>query len=135
MTFLRRHNRIIAGMTLAVFGVFSIWAPAAQAGAIGTEALLAAERGAAARATVATQLERASVRAELLALGVDPAVVEARLDTLTDEELVALAEQIETLPAGADSLIGALVFVFIVLLITDLLGYTDVFPFVKKQIR
>jgi hypothetical protein len=42
-----------------------------------------------------------------------------------------LAAKIDELPAGGDAL-GLLVFVFIVLLITDILGFTDIFPFVKK---
>jgi hypothetical protein len=42
----------------------------------------------------------------------------------------------DQLPAGGDAvgvLIGASLFVFIVLLITDILGFTDVFPFVKSR--
>jgi hypothetical protein len=42
-----------------------------------------------------------------------------------------LATNMDQLPAGGDSFIGALVFIFIVLLITDLLGLTSIFPFVK----
>jgi hypothetical protein len=49
---------------------------------------------------------------------------------------VRLAQKLDQLPAGGDGLgvvIGAALVVFIVLLITDILGYTDVFTFVKKR--
>lgn len=41
-----------------------------------------------------------------------------------------MAEQLEQLPAGA-SVVGALLVVFIVLLVTDILGLTNVFPFTR----
>ena len=42
-----------------------------------------------------------------------------------------LAARIDQLPAGGEGIIGALLIVFIVLLITDILGFTKVFPFTK----
>jgi hypothetical protein len=66
--------------------------------------------------------------------GIDPIEAKARLDSLSDAEVIRLAEQIENLPAGGDALgilVGAALIVFIVLLITDILGYTNVFPFVS----
>jgi hypothetical protein len=42
----------------------------------------------------------------------------------------------DKLPAGGDGLgilVGAALIVFLVLLFTDIAGYTDVFPFVKHQ--
>ena len=67
-------------------------------------------------------------------LGVDSKVIEARIASMTDEEASKVAHQIDTLPVGADaggSIIGAIVFIFIVLLITDILGLTKVFNFTK----
>ncbi|WP_310441287.1 PA2779 family protein [Sulfurimonas sp.] len=67
-------------------------------------------------------------------LGVDTKIIEARVASMTDEEASIVAHQIDTLPAGADagmSIVGAIVFVFIVLLITDILGLTKVFNFTK----
>jgi hypothetical protein len=45
-----------------------------------------------------------------------------------------LAANMDQLPAGGDGL-GLLVFLFIVLLITDILGFTNIFPFVKHPKR
>ena len=72
------------------------------------------------------------------ALGVDPAMVQARVASMTDEEASKVSHQIDTLPAGADggaTLIGAVVFIFVLLLITDLLGWTKVFKFTKPIVN
>ena len=67
-------------------------------------------------------------------MDVDPKMIEARVTSLTDEEASEIAYQIETLPAGGSaigSVVGAAVFVFIVLLVTDILGLTKVFSFTR----
>jgi uncharacterized protein DUF6627 len=108
----------------------------AQAAMLSTDTAVASMNNAAsaARAHIATLLERADVRKQLEALGVNPADVKARVAALTDDEAAQLAARIDQLPTGADAagaLIGALVLVFIVLLITDILGVTHVFPFTR----
>ena len=108
----------------------------AFAGMIGTETVLDATRSQEARDYLNRILAREDVRASLVAQGIDPLEAKARVDSLSDAEAVSLADQIEELPAGGSALgilVGALLIVFIVLLITDILGYTDVFPFVKKH--
>ncbi len=65
-------------------------------------------------------------------MDVNPEMIEKRVSAMTDEEASEIAQKISTLPAGSGdigSLIGAAVFVFVVLLITDILGFTKVFPF------
>lgn len=67
-------------------------------------------------------------------MDVDPKMIEARVASMTDEEASEIAYQIGTLPAGGSavgSIVGAAVFVFIVLLITDILGFTKVFGFTR----
>jgi len=89
--------------------------------------------GAAQRDQVNRLLERADVQARLADFGVKAGEVKARVAALTDDEVAQLVQKIDSLPAGADggSLIGALLIVFIVLLITDILGVTKVFPFTR----
>jgi uncharacterized protein YbjT (DUF2867 family) len=67
-------------------------------------------------------------------LGVDPKIIELKVASLSDEEASTIASKIDTLPAGGDagSIIGAVVFIFIVLLITDILGLTKVFNFTRS---
>jgi hypothetical protein len=115
--------------------MLSLPLPAAHAGMIGTEAVVNAAQVQQDRERLRDVFNRDDVKAELLARGVDPAQAQARIDSLTDQEVQSLSGKIDQLPAGGDSLIGALVFIFIVLLITDILGLTNIFPFVKHQKR
>jgi hypothetical protein len=79
---------------------------------------------------IAGLLARDEVRAGLVARGVDPAQVEARVAALTEDEARLLADRLDSLPAGGDVL-GILFAIFIILLITDILGLTKVFPFTR----
>ena len=101
---------------------------------IDTETFLEVNRGQKARSYVNRMMVQTEVGEALIAQGIDPLEAKARLDSLSDAEVIRLAEQIEHLPAGGNALgvlVGAALIVFIVLLITDILGYTNVFPFVS----
>jgi hypothetical protein len=76
-------------------------------------------------------LARAEVREALAARGVDPAQVHARVAALTDDEARLLADQLDRVPAGAGDVLGIIFAVFIILLITDILGLTKIFPFTR----
>ncbi len=104
---------------------------------IGTETILDVARGEEARQNISRILEREDVQRMIRAYGIRPEEAKARVNALSDAEVVALKEKLDQLPAGGDglgTLVFALVFVFVVLLVTDILGYTDVFPFVKKTV-
>jgi hypothetical protein len=87
------------------------------------------------RARVLTVLERSDVQAQLQANGVNPADVKARVTAMTDDEVAQLAGQIDSLPAGGTDVLGVILAVFIILLITDLLGLTHIFPFTSKSAK
>lgn len=80
---------------------------------------------------VGEMLARAEVREALAARGVSAAQVEARVAALTDDEARLLADQLDRAPAGGSDVLGIIFAVFIILLITDLLGLTKVFPFTR----
>jgi len=106
------------------------------AGMIGTETALDMTRGQEARNYLKGIVAREDVQTALIAQGINPLEAKARIDSLSDAEAIDLADQIEQQPAGGSALgviVGALLIVFIVLLITDILGYTDIFPFVKRH--
>jgi len=86
------------------------------------------------RALVNEFMNRADVRTKFESLGVDPSEANLRVAALSDSEVTKLADQIKSAPAGQGlgGLVGAVVFVFVVLLITDLLGFTSVFGFTNK---
>jgi hypothetical protein len=98
----------------------------AQAGVIGTLQAVESQHRAADLAIVNSALAREQVRAELGAMGVDAAAVEARLGAMTDAELRSLAGEIENLPAGGDAL-AVIGIVFLVLLILEAVGVLDIF--------
>lgn len=107
----------------------------AQAAMVSTAQLASANAGEQARTRLATVLQRADVQAGLEHNGIDAADAQARVAALSDDEAAALAQQVDALPAGGDGLIGALVFIFVVLLVTDILGLTKVFPFTRSAHR
>ena len=80
-------------------------------------------------------LDRAEVREQIAALGVDPNEAAARVAALSDGQVREIAGQLDQLPAGQSAVgvvVGAILIIFLVLLVTDLLGLTNVFPFVKR---
>jgi hypothetical protein len=121
--------KIFRGFLVRLTSVALVSAGFAQfsfAGVIGTEYLVEADARAASLERIETFLARDDVAQQLRALGVDETNIEARLAGLTVAELLALEGRIEEHTAGSDALgvIGAL---FLVLLILELVGVTDIF--------
>ncbi len=129
---LRQHAKFIVPVLVLGLSAASIPLPAAHGGLINTESVIEAQRGQQERARIRGVLQRDDIKTYLEARGIDPAEAQARADSLTDAELQALAGRLEGLPAGAGLLELALI-AFIVLVITDALGYTDIFPFVNSK--
>jgi hypothetical protein len=104
-----------------------------HAGMIETEAVVAAQADQDAREKVFSFLDREDAKQAMIAQGVTPAEVNMRVAALSDQEIGKLAAEIDTLPAGAGvgEVIGAVVFIFVLLLVTDILGLTKVFPFTR----
>ncbi len=104
---------------------------------IGTDSVIAAQKQEAKRERVIAFLGRDDVRQSMVQRGVDAAEAQKRVASLSDSELTKISQAMEQLPAGGDAgvgtIIGAMVFIFVVLLITDLLGLTHVFPFVTHR--
>jgi len=95
-------------------------------------AMLAADTaGSADRSRIAAALERNEVRAGLAARGVGIEEARARVAALTDAEAAELAARLDELPAGGIDVLGVALVIFLVLLLTDILGYTKVFPFTR----
>ena len=72
------------------------------------------------RARISAALDRAEVQQQLRAYGVTPDEIRMRVAALSDAEAAELAARIESLPAGGIGLVGAIVLVFLVLLLTDI---------------
>ncbi len=130
-----KHKEILMRNLTGALAALFLWAavpmPAAQAGVVGTDAAVQSIEQEQARAKVETFLARDDVQKQLIAQGVDPVEARLRLDSLTPAETQQLAGKIDELPAGGNSLVGALLFIFVLLLVTDLLGLTNVFPWTR----
>ena len=99
----------------------------AAAALISTESALTLLQRQSRLAPLQQALARADVQAKLIEKGVDPQAAAARIANLSDAEIASIQQQIDQLPAGGDGLFAVLGIVFIVLLILDFVGATNVF--------
>lgn len=74
-------------------------------------------------------MQREDVKQQFVTMGVAAEDIEMRVAALTDAEVQQLNQQMATVPAG-EGVLGLAVLVFIVFVITDALGATDLFTFV-----
>ena len=99
-----------------------------QAGVVDNQMLLQEQQGQEQRDALRNLLARADVRSALVERGVAVDVVDARIDKLNEAELQLVHEQLDSLPAGADSGVGLVLGIIFIFIVLDLLGATDVFP-------
>lgn len=105
----------------------------AQAAMVGTGDVLSAPNANAQRAgeqPLRRLLAQQDARRQLQELGVNPARVEQRISALSDSELARINQGIDSMHAGGTSVLGVLVLIFVLFVITDVIGATDIFPFI-----
>lgn len=119
-----RHGFLVGLVSSALVGMGL--APAAYAGPIQTSFLAQAEQRDVRQARVQALLAADALAEQLERFGVDADAVAARIAGLTDAELIQLESQLDKQIAGAD-VVAVVGTVFIVLLILELVGVTDIF--------
>jgi hypothetical protein len=132
MKLLRQKAKPVSVFMAILVLLLTVPYQSAFAAMIGTETVIDMARGQEARDCLNQIVTRQDVKAVFISYGIDPLEAKARLDTLSDTEIVRLYDQIEQLPAGGSDLGTAFIVigvVFIILFITDILGFTDVFSF------
>jgi hypothetical protein len=72
-------------------------------------------------------LARESVQSAMIRLGVDPAEASTRVQSLTNDELQVLEQNLSELPAGGTGIVEVVGIVAIVLIILELLDVTNLF--------
>jgi len=136
MSLLQSMKKPIAAFVILAISTFSIsWAPA-HAAMVSTDEILKQNKQNLDRERLTVLLDRSEVRKQLEDWGVKSEEAKAWIDSLTDREIAEIVTRIDQMPAGGSAtgiLVGGALLVFFVLLITDILGYTDVFPFVKGK--
>jgi hypothetical protein len=112
---------ILLAINLPVQSVFAVM--------VGTEVIQANQDKQNVRENVCAFLDRKEIRSLLSAGGIDPGEAKKRVDSLSDAEVRQIADKIEQLPAGRSisaTLVYLAVIALLVLLITEMLGYTDI---------
>ncbi len=115
--------------------MMSIGVPAtAFAGMVDTDKTVDHTLAVQGRAKIMALVDREDIRSQLQAKGVTADQAKLRVSALTDEEALQISGKLDQLPAGGE-ILGVLLTIFIVLLITDILGFTKVFPFTRSVKR
>ena len=124
MEFLRLRAFVLRAVSLSI--VCLGFAQVAPAGMISTSQLVENEARIESLSRIELLLAREDVAEQMVALGVQPQQVMVRVDAMTTAELLELESRFDEQVAGGDALaiIGA---VFLVLLILELVGVTDIF--------
>ena len=125
--FMRMTSRLLIASVLGL----GLPLQSTHAGLVGTDKVAVSAQSQSERERIRTFLDREDVRNELQTQGVDVNTAKARVDALTDEEVQKVAGKLDQMPAGGDVL-GILFTVFVILLVTDILGFTKVFPFTRS---
>ena len=124
--FMRWTSRIV------ILSMLSMGLPlqSAFAGIVETDQAVSHELAGQDRARINAFIDREDVLAQLQKQGVTAGEAKARVNALTDDEAHKIAGKLDQLPAGGDvvGIILILVFIFVVLLVTDVLGFTHFFP-------
>ena len=131
MSFLRKYQRFVCTIvTVAMLGLGVN--TLATAAIVKTEDIVITQELNLKRDHIRDWLARDEVREQLVDHGVDPQQAQARVASMTDNEVVSMAGKIDELPAGGGG-VELVLIIFLVFIITDILGITDVFTFVKKR--
>ena len=98
----------------------------AHAAMVPTYSIIAANRADSPRQKLQRYLALDDVRAGLEKNGVTPAAEKARVAPLSDDEVAAVAGKFDALPAGGEC-VGVMVFIFVLLPVMNIPGFTKVY--------
>lgn len=129
--------RWVTSIVVFTFSLSTVFILPSHAAMVETADFLRSQDDSMARQKVHGFLNREDVARQLEAWGVPAEQAQARVNAMTDHEIAILAESIDTMPAGGVDAIAIILAVsiisFVTLVITDMLGVTDVFSFISKR--
>ena len=124
-------SKRLLSLFLATLMLFTgLQATVVQAALVSTQTLIQQEQAQFDRAQLQAALAQEQAVAAMQALGVDADLVQERVANMTAEELQAFNQQVDEMQAGGSTL-GVIVLVFLILILLDLLGATDIFPAIR----
>ena len=124
-----RKNKSVSSF-LAFLMLFISMQPLANASIVSTQDIVSEQQSVINKAQLTQSLDRQEVRTILEAQGVDIDKAKERVSAMTDQEVLELSQKMDQLPAGS-GLVDTVVLILVILLITDLVGVTDVYPFIN----
>ena len=101
----------------------------AAAGVYSSEQVVANQQHQYNKQQVLSFVDSAEVQSKLIELGVNPDDAKQRIAAMTTAELDALNNELNDMPAGG--IVGVIVTVLVVVAVLDLMGITDVYPFIR----
>ena len=125
---LKRVEKSVSILMTLLLLLITAPVPSVLAAMVGTEAILVNQDTLNARDQLRSFLDREAVQSQLTARGIDPAEAQARVDSLSDSEVMQISDKIDQLPAGGSfwgTVLYLAIIAVIVLLVLELLGYTD----------
>jgi hypothetical protein len=123
LSLMKRVMAILVSVSLVSSYTAQTWA-----GVVSTEQVLQQE-AAIDTAPLVSALDREDVRQHLVDMGVDPEQAKLRIAALDDEQIGAIQANMDVLPTGG-GVLEVVLAVLVVLVILDLVGVTNIFPFI-----
>ncbi len=120
-------NKLLQASILSSMLIFGIGQ--ATAGVFGSDQVIADQQHQYNKQQVLSFVDNAQVQSKLIELGVSPADAKQRIANMTSAELDALNNQLNEMPAGG--IVGTILTVLVVVAVLDLMGITDVYPFIR----
>ena len=128
-------DRTVANVLVVSLCALGLPIPAAQAELVATDRVETTRQdGFSGRELLGSLLDRADIRAALERQGVSADDAKTRVNALSDDEAERLSARFDSLPAAGNGFESALwlgFLVFVILLVTDILGFTKVFSFTR----
>ena len=120
-------NRLVLSVLIAI-GVMSLSIPA-QAAMVGTSQIVG---GGQILDQETMQQKRDWIQVQLEEAGISPADSALRVSSMSDEQVIQIHKRMDEMPAGA-GIGGTILLILVILAITDYMGVTDIFPFIRPK--
>ena len=125
--------KAIKRLTLSVLvavGVMSLSVPA-QAAMVGTGQIVGVVDDQTLN-PVAMRQKRDWIQVQLEEAGISPADSALRVSSMSDEQVIQVHQRMDEMPAGAGAA-GTILLILVILAVTDYMGVTDIFPFIRPK--
>lgn len=129
MTKLRRNTALLM---ILLMGMFQI--QISHAAMVTTNSAIQTQQSQMDRAEILDLFAQDNLRDQLTQMGIDTDKASDRIANMTDAEIMQLNDRLKDMPAGGGAA-GIILVVFIVFVITDMLGATDIFSFIRPITR